>query len=246
MGNAVLAGAQAAERLEKGEIHFWYTWLDRPRGVAEGLRPLLAPDEAERAGRFRFERHQLRYVVGRGALRLLLERYTGCPAAELRFAYSEHGKPALAGPQAGVAFNVSHSENLAVFAVCLDEIGIDVERMAPTAASDRVPEQFFSPAEVRTLRALPAEEQPAGFLRCWTRKEAFLKARGDGLTLELDSFDVTLAPGDPPRVLRIAWAPSEAAEWSLHDLSELVPGHVCAVAIRGQGSRLAAKGEISP
>ena len=119
-----------------------------------------------------------------------------------------------------MSFNLSHSDDLAVYAFCLgSEIGVDVERLDEEAASERIAENFFSPGEVAALRALPPDLQPRAFVTCWTRKEAFVKARGDGLMLPLDAFDVTLSPGEAPSLTRTAWAPREAAAWSLYDLS---------------------------
>lgn len=218
--------------LVEREVRIHTARLDRPRQVVDRLARMLSTDETERAARFHFQRDRDRFVVGRACLRVHLGRYLERPPELLRFSYEDRGKPALDPPER-LAFNLAHAEGLAVYAVCLDaEVGVDVEPFQ-AEPPERVPERFFSPAEVTTLRALPDEEQPAAFLRCWTRKEAFLKARGDGLSLPLDAFDVTLAPGDAPRLVRTGWDADEAAEWSLHDLSSSFPGYVAALAVRG-------------
>src|SRR5207249_4674498 len=117
-------------------------------------------------------------------------------------------------------------------------IGIDVELDDADFARERIAERYFSPAEVRALRSLPADDQPRAFLTCWTRKEAFIKARGDGLSLALDSFDVTLAPGAPAALMRTAWCRDEARRWCLEDLSDRRAGYIAAVAMRGGGWRV--------
>lgn len=210
----------------------WRASLDASEPAVGRLQALLAADERERARRFRFERDRCRYVVGRGLLRVLLSRYLATRPEEIRFAYGPHEKPALAG--AGPRFNLSHSGSVALLAFSSGgEVGIDVERDDGDFARERIPERFFSSAEVKALRALPRALQSRAFLSCWTRKEAFIKARGDGLSLALDSFDVTLAPGQPVAILRTAWSDDEPTEWSLMDLSEPQQGYIAAVASRG-------------
>jgi 4'-phosphopantetheinyl transferase len=236
MATTVLSRPSEAERLRPDEVHVWSTDLDRPPEIVGELRAVLSDDELERARRFRFDRDRNRYTVGRATLRMLLARYLQAAPEKLRFSYDEHRKPSLASPPTRLSFNVSHSDRLALYAICLDaEIGIDVERLAPEPLRDRVPEHFFSCGEVETLRSLPKADQDAAFLRCWTRKEAFLKARGDGLTLALDSFDVTLTEHEAPCLLRTAWDPGEAAGWSLHDLTSSFPGYAAALAVSGSG-----------
>jgi 4'-phosphopantetheinyl transferase len=168
---------------------------------------------------------------------LLLGSYLGCDAREIDFRYGEHGKPSLTA--GSPAFNLSHSGPVALFAVCAGgQIGIDVELDHADFARERIAERFFSPAEVAALRSLAQELQPRAFLTCWTRKEALIKARGDGLSLALDSFDVSLAPGQPPALLRTAWSSSEPAEWSISDLSDRARGYIAATACRNTGLRV--------
>jgi 4'-phosphopantetheinyl transferase len=214
------------------ELHIWEGSLDRPAPDIRGLRALLEPDELARADRFRFERDRARYVAGRGQLRLLLGRYLGRAPHEVRFEYGAYEKPSVAHP--GLWFNLSHSGPVALCAVTsVGEVGIDVELDDPGFARERIAEHFFSPGEVATLRGLAPELQGRAFLTCWTRKEAFIKARGDGLSLALDSFDVTLEPGQPVALTRTAWSASEPRDWSLSDLSNTDDGYIAAVAVRG-------------
>jgi len=237
-GQVLCFDAGASWTLPAEELHVWRTSLERPLETVERMHRLLACDERHRADRFRFERDRSRYIVGRALLRCLLARYLGSGAApeNLVFEYGEFGKPMLRG---GPSFNISHSGTVALYAFSsLAEVGIDVEIDDGDLARERIAERFFSPAEVGVLRSLPTQVQTRAFLRCWTRKEAFIKARGDGLSLALDSFDVTLAPGTPARLLRTAWSSEEPGQWCLRDLSDRKAGYVAAVAIRGDPLRV--------
>jgi 4'-phosphopantetheinyl transferase len=197
---------------------------------------LLAPDERRRADAYRLEPHRARFVVGRALLRILLGRYLQAAPEDLRFDYGEFDKPMLPG---GPSFNLSHSGAVALYAFSgAGEVGIDVELYDERPASEGIAERFFSPAEVSALRSLPAQMRSHAFLACWTRKEAFVKARGDGLSLALDSFDVTLAPGVPAALLRTAWSSEEPRRWQLQDLSDPEAGYVAAVAIHAYESRV--------
>jgi 4'-phosphopantetheinyl transferase len=222
-----------------GEIHVWTVPLDPPGAEVAALRALLAADEIARAGRFRFDRHRRRYTVGRGVLRTLLGRYLGLPPRAVGFRYGPHDKPYLDPPGAGrLEFNLSNSEELAVVAVTAgEEVGADVEWLRPMPDALTIAERFFSTAERRELAAVPEAEREAAFFRAWTRKEAYLKAVGTGITVPLDRFDVTLAPGEPPRMLAMEGDAARAAGWSLFHL-EPAAGYLGAVAIRGGGWRL--------
>jgi 4'-phosphopantetheinyl transferase len=223
--------------LPPDELHIWRASLDRAPDVTARLETVLSAAERERAGRFYLPEHGARYVVGRGLLRVLLAGYVGLAAEEIEFAYGPHGKPLLQSP--GPWFNLAHSGGEAVFAFSSSaEIGVDIELLNTERTRGRVAERFFAPGEVRSLRSLPEALQPLAFLYGWTRKEAFIKARGDGLSLPLNSFDVTLAPEEPPAVLRTAWSESEPAEWSLVDLSSPDRTIIAAAAGRHPGWRV--------
>lgn len=212
--------------LPAGEVQIWSVALDPPPAEAARLVASLAADERERAARFHFERHRRQYEVGRGALRALLGAYLGLPPAEVRFAYGPRGKPFLAAPRppgppqatAGgdLHFNLSNSHELALVGFARGvEIGVDVEHLKPMDDLEQIAERFFSESERLTLRRLPAADKPEGFFNCWTRKEAYLKAVGEGLAARLDSFDVTLAPGEPARMLTLEGDAARAARWFL-------------------------------
>jgi 4'-phosphopantetheinyl transferase len=207
-------------------------WSANLRREAAPFEALLSQDELARADSFYFCRDRRRFVVGRGIVRVLLGGYLDRDPVSLVFSYGEHGRPALDG----VAFNVSHSAEHAVIAISdRGDVGIDIEELRPEPAEEQVAERFFSPLEVSKLRRLPREEQPRAFLNCWTRKEAFIKALGDGLSLALDSFDVTLEPDEEPALTRTAWSSSEHESWRIRDLSGHFPGYVAALATRGTG-----------
>lgn len=187
------------------EIHVWHAALDRDAGAVERWASTLSPDEIARANRFHFANDKNHYIVGRGMLRELLGKYLGQVPASLEFSYGEHGKPALAGAHAasGLSFNLSHSGGLVVYAFAkARNLGIDVERIKPDFVSEDIARRYFSAREVNDLLSLPTdEERPEAFFRCWTRKEAYLKARGAGLQIPLDSFSVSLLPGQPAEFL---------------------------------------------
>ncbi len=230
------------ERLELRDriVDLWYTDLQAPAEVVEALRPLLSPDELERAGRFRFEKHQRRYVVRRGRLRILLGRYLGQPPAAIEIVYGERGKPALASeltrpPAERLELNLSDSEDLTVYAVARGlEIGVDVEMVRPMIDALSISESFFSDDERQVLAAVPEDQISETFFNCWTRKEAYLKAIGEGLAEPLDSFSVTLRPGDPARFLSFKKVPHELGSWSLFHLRP-TPDSIAALALRDRG-----------
>jgi 4'-phosphopantetheinyl transferase len=218
------------------DVHVWLAPLDAaPERLAQ-YEALLAEDERERAARFRFDKHRNRYIVGRGILRELLGRYLGEEAQALKFSYSEYGKPELASSE--LQFNLAHSGKLALFSFCAAAaVGVDIESVRPLTDAMAIAERFFSPAEREALRALPQEEQTAAFFRCWSRKEAFIKAVGEGLSFPLDAFDVSLAPGEEARLRAVRGSSAEAQKWSLFDLG-LQTGYAGTLAVRSAAALL--------
>jgi 4'-phosphopantetheinyl transferase len=222
------------------EIHVWRATLDQTPTQIQSFLHNLAADEQARAERFYFEKDREHFIVARGVLRAILGCYLNRVPEGLSFCYSSHGKPALARESDGYAirFSVSHSHGVALYAVTRGrEVGIDVERIRSDLEVAEVAERFFSRREVAMLRTLPTEVQREAFFRCWTRKEAYIKARGEGLSLPLDQFDVSLAPGEPAAVLGTQRDPSEASRWSLQELTP-GPGYVAALAVEGHGWHL--------
>jgi medium-chain acyl-[acyl-carrier-protein] hydrolase len=231
-------GAEPAD-LGEGDVHVWGVGLDQPEESRADLRRLLSADEEARARRFHFPRDRDRFIVCRAALRQLLGRYLSRAPGQLRFAYGAHGKPALAEDAAatGVRFNVAHSQGRALIAVTRGrEVGVDLEWVRPDVATEQLAATVFSARELEALRALPPQLRTDAFFRCWTRKEAYLKATGTGLAASLDRFDVTLHPGEPAALLANRDDPTEVRRWSLGDLVP-GPGFVGALAVAGQSWR---------
>jgi 4'-phosphopantetheinyl transferase len=230
-----VAPRPARRRLRDDDVDLWPLSLDGRVGLGGAPRPLLFSDEVERADRFVFERDRRRFVACREQLRMILAGYVGRDPAELRFAYTEHGKPFLLHEQdRGIRFNVSRSDDVALVAVTrVRGVGVDVERIRADRADQAVAERFFSRGELAALRSLPADEWVGGFFRCWTRKEAYIKARGEGLSLALDRFEVSVEPGVPAALLRVEDAPEELRRWTLHDVSAAIPGYAAALAVEG-------------
>lgn len=212
-------------------VHVWPVSIQAPLLVVDQFRSLLAPDETARAARFRFEHLQHSFILARGALRILLGRYLNTPPAHLAFTYGSKGKPALA-ELCELQFNASHSRDLALFAFTMDcALGVDVESIRPMPDREAVAKRFFCAEEAAELTALPADQRDQAFFLCWTRKEAYIKATGEGLFAPLDAFRVTLQPGEPARMIHLERDPIAAQAWTLHDLiSE--PGYAAALAYR--------------
>jgi 4'-phosphopantetheinyl transferase len=226
--------------LPSNEAHVWRIALEQPADVQDNFLRTLDQDERTRANRFHFEKHQRRFVVARGFLRSLLARYLDITPEEVRFSYGPYGKPALSGEHrnSGLRFNASHSHELAIYAFVQDyEVGVDVEHINESFASEDIARHFFSSYEVQTLLALPEAERAAAFFRCWTRKEAYIKAIGSGLSHPLDEFDVTLAPNEPAALLRVQREPDSVARWSLFNL-DVGDGYAGALAVEGAIHRL--------
>ena len=222
------------------EVHVWRAALNVHASRVQSLRRTLSADERARAERFHFEKDREHFIVARGLLRSILGRYLNVDPSQLRFSYSPYGKPSLARESGGadLCFNLSHAGGLALYAVTRGrDIGIDVESIATDSANELVAERFFSIQEVAALRALPENMQSLAFFNCWTRKEAYIKARGEGLSLPLDQFDVSLAPGGPVALLNTAGNPQEASRWSLRELTPGA-GYVAALATEGDSWEL--------
>jgi 4'-phosphopantetheinyl transferase len=222
------------------EVHVWRTALNPAASCVERLRCHLSADELQRAARFHFPRDRRRFTVARGVLRDILARYLRVPASELAFRYSAYGKPTLADgfDDGTLRFNVSHSHERALFAVtCGREVGVDIEFLGREIRGEEIAKRFFSAGECATLRALPQEVKQQAFFNCWTRKEAYIKAHGEGLSLPLDQFDVSLAPGEPAALLATRSDPQDASRWSMQALSP-GEGYVAALAVEGLGWQL--------
>jgi 4'-phosphopantetheinyl transferase len=213
-----------------GAIDVYTFRMDEHTRELDRFSETMSRDERERAERFRTDRDRRRYIVRRGILRELLAHYLDCPPARVRFSCNEQGKPAV---RAGnLRFNLAHSHGLVLFAIGRGrEIGCDIEWRDCRFVAGLVPERFFSPFEVRTLRALAPARQTEGFFNCWTRKEAYVKALGVGLSCRLRSFDVSLAPDEPAALL------NGCDGWSVQSF-EPAPRYQAAIVAQGADWRL--------
>jgi 4'-phosphopantetheinyl transferase len=226
--------------LSHDEVHVWCAELDQTDYKMHDLQQILDGNERARAARFYFKRDRDHFIVAHGLLRIILSRYLNIEPANLRFCYSPYGKPILAEEfdAARLRFNLSHSHGLVLYAVTRGrEIGIDIEYIRRDLAFERIAERFFSSREVAALHVVPTGRKVDAFFNCWTRKEAYIKARGEGLSLALDQFDVSLTPGEPATLLSTVGDPYERNRWSLREL-DLALGYVGALAVEGHDWRL--------
>ena len=221
--------------LPSNAVHVWRASLHVSASYLHTLEGTLTADECARAERFYFQKHREHFIAGRGLLRNILSRYLDRKPDRLRFCYNSYGKPALTEETGteGLCFNLSHSHRIALYAITRDrEIGIDIEYFRPNVETEKLAERFFSPREAAVLRALPEHLQREGFFNCWTRKEAYIKAEGKGMSIPLSAFDVSLTPGEPAALLRTQNHPQETARWSLQALNP-APGYAAALAVKG-------------
>ena len=221
-------------RLHRDQVHVYCLELDWLRSKLQNIQALLSPDEMERAHRYHFEIDQRRFILRRGFLRQLLGAYLRIAPSQIRFSVNEYGKPALdSSLNAYLRFNLSFSEDLVLFAIAYErEVGVDVERVRSDFEIDAVARRFFSTLEQSFLRKLPHHHQAEAFFCGWTRKEAYLKAHGRGLSLPLDQFDVSLLPGEPAKLLATRHAPADVQRWRMLHL-EPAPGYVAALVVEG-------------
>ncbi len=223
--------------IAEDEVHVWAAGLDRDASVIREMATLLDDEERDRASRFRRRVDRDRFIVSHGVLRRVLARYARKPAQSLRFRRDRFGKPSLAH-RTDVSFNLAHAEGVALIAVTIGRpVGVDVERVTDLDDAFDVAEICFAPAERRVLHAAPAAHVSATFFNCWTRKEAFIKAVGTGLSAPLQAFEVTLAPDTPARLCRVSGSARVAATWTMEAL-EPAPGYVGALAVRRPHVRL--------
>ena len=204
-----------------GRVDVWSVRLDEPAKPGSQV-VVLSPDEIARASRFHFEKDRIHFTRCRSALRGLLAEYLAIPAAEIRFEYLTSGKPRLAAEQnpSGLQFNVSHSANMALIAVGSEHrLGVDIEKIRDDVDTTTLAERFFSLRERAGLQALPAHLRVPGFFACWTRKEAFLKATGEGLSFPLEDFSVTTHPDLDPEIEEIKGSTDEGKQWFLADVT---------------------------
>ena len=234
-----MTGIQVA-RLGQDDVHIRIASLDCRQSDLRFFESLLAEDEIDRANRFYFQKDRERFIAGRGLLRVILSSYVGVPPGEIIFRYGNHGKPELRRQEGRTAieFNLAHSGGTAIYAIARDRpVGVDIETIQPDFPVAEVAKNFFSSREMAALQALPNVLRTEAFFKCWTRKEAFIKALGDGLSCPLSDFDVSLKPGDPARLLHVKGASEEASRWCMEDIDS-IPGYAAAIVISGRQCRM--------
>jgi 4'-phosphopantetheinyl transferase len=221
--------------LEPNAVHVWAIPLAAPPATCAALEVVLSPDERRRAARFRFDQHRNRFIVGRGRLRMILGRYLNFEPAAIEFDYSERGKPFLASRlgRSGLEFNFSNSGLLALLAVTRDQaVGVDLEAVRPIQDVDGLVTRFFSPRENAIFHTISEEHKPAAFFNLWTRKEAWLKATGQGIGHALNQVEVSFLNGDEAKFLGLPSGFSLSA-WHLRSMTP-APGLVAALARAGE------------
>ena len=219
------------------KIQLWSIDINAASHEPEALLSLLSDDELKRAERFRFEKHRHRWIAGRAMLRTILSAMTHRSPESVAFEYDEHKKPYLpcSSGHERIHFNLTHSSDLALLAVTsVGPVGIDVERIKPLSSIDTVVDRFFSIAERSAFSTMSGdEERLKAFYTCWTRKEAYLKALGCGISEPTNTFDVTFLENSEPEIIAIDGDNNVARDWLLFDL-KVTPGYVGALAIRSK------------
>jgi 4'-phosphopantetheinyl transferase len=241
--------------LEKNTVHVWRLRIPAlPRAQRTRPEPLLeineapprlerfgtwlSPDERARAARYHFDADRRRFAWTRGVLRAFLAFYVGCPPSQIHFGAGDKGKLHLTPAHEGLRFNVSHSHEWALLAFARDrEVGVDVEQHRPLHHDlFGIATRFFAPAEVAALRALDPVEQEAAFFRIWSRKEAYIKATGEGVSAGLDTFEVSIDTA-PAVTLHVYGRPDEESRWTMRSL-DVGPDYGAAICIEGHDAEL--------
>jgi 4'-phosphopantetheinyl transferase len=234
--------SQEVLSLQDREAHVWRIRLKRDDGELTGLIQTLSDDERLRAARYRLAQVRRQFIQARAALRAILSGYTDMRPSELRFHYGAHGKPFLAN-RPDVSFSLSHSDGLAIVAVARGrECGADVERIRPDVDFRKIASVAFSPYEQNTLESQPPHEMGRAFFRCWTRKEAYLKALGAGFSIPPGRFSVSLGPGGGAAVLEDRGDSLAGHRWTMFDI-DAGPNYAAAVAVEGKGLRIGIREE---
>ncbi len=223
--------------IKSDEIHIWHASSNLSPKQTERLEQTLSGGELKRAYRFVFEEDRFRFIAGRGLLRTILGRYLKKEPCQLHFNYGLNGKPELVGAESdeGLNFSVSYSNKLILYAFSLNRrIGVDIEYIRSDFADEQIVNRFFSKQEIDKFLSLSKENRIDAFFTCWTRKEAYLKVTGKGITSGMDQFAVSLLPGEPAALLSINNKPEETSDFYLEDLNM---GHGYKAALAVEGSR---------
>jgi 4'-phosphopantetheinyl transferase len=219
-------------RLLPEHVHIWRMSTDIHEKHFFYLQGVLSEDEQRRAAKFHFDRDRVRYTVARGCLRMICAYYSDSPPEAFRFVHNKYGKPRLDGTLGNINFNLSHSHKIIVYGFAYGrEIGIDVEEIDTSKDSGRLLDHVFSESEKRDYMNIPETKKLEAFYTCWSRKEAYIKARGKGLSIPLDSFSVTVDPDEIPRLIS-ADPESETSGWFMNDI-KVAPGYSSSVVVSG-------------
>lgn len=226
--------------LTAAEIHIWHATLDISESRLESLSKTISGDEKQRAQRLYFERDRRHFITSRGILRTILGNYLGIGEGQVQFCYAVNGKPTVQSSPCHrtIHFNLSHSNGEALFAFTLSsQIGIDIEKIRYVLDMDQIAGRFFSLQERELFCSLPRAEKEEAFFCCWTRKEAFIKATGEGLARPMDSFTVPFIPGETSMFLHIHSNSLNPVQWSLHAFKPK-PGYVAALVAEGGAKQM--------
>jgi 4'-phosphopantetheinyl transferase len=226
--------------LPPDEVHLWRIELATVVQGESRWQKILSPDEQTRAARFHFARDRQRFAATRALLRIVLGGYVGSEPEKLVFSYLDKGKPFLnsRGARDAIEFNVSHSGDVALLAIARGRpVGVDVEQIRENLDPLAIAHRYFSPHEQSQLGTLEERDRYAGFFRCWTRKEAYIKARGDGLSVSLNAFDVSLKPGNQDALLACRIAEPDITTWLLREVTA-GEGYAAALCVQGRGWQL--------
>lgn len=225
-------------KLHLGEVHLWRAWLDVPSHGIETMQVTISKAETERAEKFHFRGDRNRFIAAHSYLRQILARYLDMEPDEIRYTYNEHGKPELDPGFHQLRFNLSHSKSVGLIAVTMkSRIGVDVELIKDNEDITQIAQRFFSPGEIEQLLNQPDSQRDEAFFRCWTRKEAYLKALGVGMLIPLNQFEVDFVPGVPPRIKHTGGNEGEAARWSLYHIDPQEK-YIGALAVEGKPADL--------
>lgn len=223
---------RADQDLQKQHVDIWRVFLDVASDSVHSAESTLSADESERASRFHFAEDRQRFILAHASLRRILSRYLRREPQEIIFSANKYGKPLLT--EGNIEFNLSHSGDYALVAVSRERnVGVDIEKIRSDIEIENLASRYFSPREISELTALPPEQRMHAFFHCWTRKEAYIKAQGLGLSLPLDSFDVALALGSAAILRATRPDPNEAARWSLRSL-DVDSEYAAAAAVEGR------------
>jgi len=219
--------------LAPNQIHIWRMFLNQPTEKTQQLSQILSPEENNKANRFYFEKDRHKFILSRGTLRTILSQYLNFPPQNLKFTYSKQGKPTLL-TETPIYFNLSHSHEITLYAITLNrEIGIDLEFLRPITEAENIVKNYFSNKESALFNTISSDQKPEAFFNAWTRKEAYLKATGQGLSQPLKEVEVNFTPGEPAKLLSIKGDTQKASEWTLKHLIPH-PNYIACVAISAQ------------